>query len=95
MQKVQKVDSVNIQSNYKSTSNKTTDLYCVLTHSGKVCKGEEWKVWKDDYETISKKWTDKKKTNLFCVFCKNDSTPRKQVQDCPQELLENNTNNNE
>ena len=36
MQKVQKVDSVNIQSDYKSTSNKRTDLYCVLIHSGKV-----------------------------------------------------------
>ena len=95
MQKVQKVDSVNIQSDYKSTSNKRTDLYCVLIHSGKLWKGEEWKVWKDDYETTSKKYTDKKKTNLFCVFCKSDSTPRKQVQDCPQELLENNTNSNE
>ena len=24
----------------------------------------------NDYET-SKKWTDKKKTNLFCEFCKS------------------------
>ena len=23
------------------------------------------------YETMSKKWADKNKTNLFCVFCKS------------------------
>ena len=25
----------------------------------------------NDYETTSKKWTDKKKTDLFFVFCTN------------------------
>ena len=25
----------------------------------------------NDYETASKKWTDKKKTNLSCMFCKS------------------------
>ena len=25
----------------------------------------------NDYKTTSKKWTDKKKTNLFCEFCKS------------------------
>ena len=24
----------------------------------------------NDHETTSKKWTEKKKKNLFCVFCK-------------------------
>ena len=24
----------------------------------------------NDYETVSKNWTDKKKIKLFCVFCK-------------------------
>ena len=24
-----------------------------------------------DYKTTNKKWTDKKKTNLFCEFCKS------------------------
>ena len=27
---------------------------------------------KNDYEKTSKKWADKKKTNLFSVFCKSD-----------------------
>ena len=41
MQKYKKVESINIQSDCKRTSNKRTDLSCVFTHSGKVQKGEE------------------------------------------------------
>ena len=47
----------------------------------------------NDYETASKKWTDKKKTNLFCVFCKNDYISRKKVQDCSKKFLGNKNNN--
>ena len=43
----------------------------------------------NDYETMSKKWTDKKKTNLFCEFCKSVYIPRKLVQDCSKEFLGN------
>ena len=35
----------------------------------------------NDYETTSKTLTDKKKTDLFFVFCKCVLIPRKQVQD--------------
>ena len=46
----------------------------------------------NDYETTSKKSTDKKKTNLFCVFCKSAYIQRKQVQDCSKGFLGNNNN---
>ena len=36
-------------------------------------------ITQNDYETKSKKLTDKKKTNLFIVFCISDLTPSKQV----------------
>ena len=62
---------------------------------------ETWQVWevesantKKDYETTSIKWTDKKKTNVFCVFCKSDYISRKQVQDHSKEFLGNTSNNN-
>ena len=35
----------------------------------------------NDYKTTSQKWTDKKKTDLFFVFCKCVWLPRQQVQD--------------
>ena len=41
MQKVQKMESVNIQSDCKTTSKKRTYSSCVFAHSGKVCKGGE------------------------------------------------------
>ena len=41
MQKVHKVESVNIQSDCKVTSKKRTDSSCVFTQSGKVWKGGE------------------------------------------------------
>ena len=68
MQKVQKVESVNIQSDCKATSKKRTVSSCIFTHSGKVQKGGSINT-QNDYET-SEKRTDKKKTDLFCVFCK-------------------------
>ena len=48
----------------------------------------------NDFKTTSKKWTDKKKTNLICVFCKSVWIPRKQVQRRSKEYLGNNTNSN-
>ena len=39
IQKVQKVDSVNIQSDCETTSKNRTDLSSVFTRSGKVRKG--------------------------------------------------------
>ena len=68
MQKVQKVESVIIQSDCKATSKKRTVLSCIFTHNGKVQKGGSINA-QNEYET-SEKRTDKKKTNLFCVFCK-------------------------
>ena len=41
MQKVHKVESVNIKSDCEVTSKKRTDSSCVFTQSGKVWKGEE------------------------------------------------------
>ena len=46
-QKVQKLESVNIQSDYQTMSKMRTDLSYVFTHSGKVWKGGEcyYKEW--------------------------------------------------
>ena len=41
MQKVQKLDSINTQSDCKVKSKKRTDSSCVFTQSRKVQKGEE------------------------------------------------------
>ena len=41
MQKVQKLESANIQSDCKTTSKKRTNSFCVFTLSGKVQKGGE------------------------------------------------------
>ena len=48
----------------------------------------------NDFKTTSKKWTDKKKTNLICVFCKSIWIPRKQIQRRSKEYLGNKTNSN-
>ena len=48
----------------------------------------------NDYETTSKKWIDKKKTDLFIVFCKCVKIPRKKDQDCSKEFLGNKNNIN-
>ena len=47
----------------------------------------------NDYKT-SKKLTDKKKIDLFFVFCKCVQIPRKQVQDHSKEFLRNKNNIN-
>ena len=70
MQKVQKVESLNLQSDCKTTSKKRTDS-SVYLHAVEKYKNMESVNTQNDSETTSKKWTDKKKTNLFCVFCKN------------------------
>ena len=46
----------------------------------------------NEHETTSKKQTDKKKTDLFFVFCKCVYIPSKQVQDRSREFLGNNIN---
>ena len=48
----------------------------------------------NEYKTTSKKQTDKKKTDLFFVFCKCVYIPRKQVQDRSKEFLGNKNNIN-
>ena len=40
---VQMVESLITQSDCKTTIKKRTDSYCMLTHSGKVLKGDECK----------------------------------------------------
>ena len=49
-------------------------------------KYKKWTVLQSDCETLNKELTDKKKTNLFCKFCKSVSIPREQVQDCSKEF---------
>ena len=78
MWKVQKVESVNIQSDCKTTSKKRTDssrvkreqTHPVCLHIVEKYEKVESINAQNDYETKSKKWTDKK-TNLFCLFCKS------------------------
>ena len=41
MQKVQKVQSINIKSDCETTSKNRTDSSCVFTRNGKVQKGAE------------------------------------------------------
>ena len=52
MQKVQKMESITIQ----SKMSKKRDSSCVFMRNGKVQKGAE--CWYTDYETTSKKWTE-------------------------------------
>ena len=61
----------------------------MFTCSRKVWKGGE----QSDYKT-SKKCTDKKKTDLFFVFCKYFQIPRNQVHNDAEEFLENKNNIN-
>ena len=58
MQKIQKVESINIQSDSETRSKKrTVCLHAVEKYFANT---------QNDYETTSEKLTDKKKTNLFC-----------------------------
>ena len=69
MRKVQKVWSINIQSDCKTTSKKRADSSFVFTVSGKGGEKKGWRVnTKNDYETMSKKNGQIK----FCVFYKSD-----------------------
>ena len=66
-----------------------------------LCAYTKWKSMKEsiintqnEYKTTSKKQTDKKKTDLFFVFCKCVYIPRKQVQDRSKKYLGNKNNIN-
>ena len=65
MQKVQKVDSINIQIDCKTTSKKRKDSYCVFTCSGKVQEGGQ-----HQYTEIMCENEQKPKINLICVLQK-------------------------
>ena len=71
---------------------KREQTYPVCLHTVEKYEKVESITAENDYEITSQKWTDKKKKNLFYVFCKSDSIPRKQVQDCLKEFLGNNNN---
>ena len=63
------MERVNIQSDCKTMSKKRTDSFLYLQAVGKYKKVESVNT-QNDFE-MHKKWIDKKKTNLFCVFCKS------------------------
>ena len=71
MWKVQKVESINIQSDCKTISKDRTDFSSVFLHVVEKYEKVDSVNTQNYFETMSKKWTDKKKTNLFCVFCGN------------------------
>ena len=54
MRKMQKVESINMQSDCKTTSRKRAESSCVFTQSGKVQKVESINT-KNDFEIKSKK----------------------------------------
>ena len=68
---------------------KREQTHPVSLHVVEKCRKVERVTRQNDYETTTKKWTDKKKANLFCEFCKSVSIPRKQVQDRSKEILGN------
>ena len=70
MRKLQKVESINIKSDCKTKSKKRTDSSVYLHAVEKYEKLDSVNT-QNDYETTNKKRTDKKKTNLFCLFCKS------------------------
>ena len=70
MQKIQKVESINIESVCKQWA-KSEQAQPVCLHVVEKFENVESIDTKNDYETMSKKWIDKKKTNLFCVVCKS------------------------
>ena len=72
MQKVQKEESVNIQSDWETKRKKRIDLSCVFTHSGKVWKGGSVNT-QNDFETASKKWADRKK-RMICKWLNSKKT---------------------
>ena len=70
MQKVQKVESFNIQRGCRTTSKREQTHQVCLDAVEKYEKVESITT-QNDYKTTTKKWTDKKKTNLLCEFCKS------------------------
>ena len=78
MQKIQKVESVNIHSDCKATCKKRTDSSGVFTCSGKVCK--RWRASIIDYKTTSEKSADKKKIHLCLKVFKFQDNKFKIVQ---------------
>ena len=50
MQKVQNMESIDIQSDYKTTCEKKTDSSSVFTRNGKVQKGRESVNTQNDYK---------------------------------------------
>ena len=93
MQKAQKVESIYyIQSDCKTTSKKSTDPSRVLHAVEKYEKVESVNT-QNDWETTSINWTDKKKTNLFCVFCKCLNSKKTSSRSFKLFLGNNNNNN--
>ena len=89
MQKVQKVENFNIQSDCKTMSKKRTRLImCVYTQSKVTTR---WRALVNRMIMKQRVKYEQIKKNLLCVFCKGDSIPRKQVQDCSKEFLGNNS----
>ena len=71
MQKVQKMGIVNTRLIVKQWA-KREQIYPVGLHTVENYEKVESVNTKDDPETTSRKWKDKKQTNLFCAFCKKD-----------------------
>ena len=90
MQKVQKVESIKIYRVIAKQGAKREQCVYTQWKSRLLIHRMEIANTQNDYKTTSKKLRDKKKTNLFCEFCKSALIPRKQVQDCSKEFLGNN-----
>ena len=69
MQKVQNMESVDIQSDVKQNAKKE-QIHPVCLHAIEKYKKVESVNTQNDYKTC-KRWTDRKKTNLFCEFRKS------------------------
>ena len=69
----------------------------VQTHPGYYMQWKSTKRWRaliqNDWETTSINWTDKKKTNLFCVFCKCLNSKKTSSRSFKLFLGSNNNNN--
>ena len=50
---------------------KREKTHSVWLHAMENYKKVESIIMQNVHETMIKKWTDKKKTNLFCEFCKS------------------------
>ena len=70
MQKVQKVESVNIQNDCKITCKKRTDSSSMFTRSGKVRKGGDWANTQNNYkkQQVKNEQLKRKQTCFVKVF---------------------------